>query len=147
MGELGGQIARKWLSMKKTAPHGDPRRDIRSPWRQLAFHPIDGGPISWKASREGGVTLSSSEAEFAVIEYVHSALHLKSTPVDGVLFLINSLSHTNIHKQVCTRVACNKETEYSYTERVRERAGAKGLRDTESEAENERARKRTNEQE
>jgi hypothetical protein len=52
-----------------------------------------------------------------------------------------------MHKQVCTRVACNKETEYSYTERVRERAGAKGLRDTESEAENERARKRTNEQE
>ena len=63
------------------------------------------------------------------------------------MFLINSLSHTNIHKQVCTRVACNKETEYSYTERVRERAGAKGLRDTECEAENERARKRTNEQE
>ncbi len=48
---------------------------------------------------------------------------------------------------MCTRVACNKETEYSYTERVRERAEEKGLRDTESEAENERTRKRTNEQE
>ena len=26
--------------MKKTAPHGDPRRDIRSPWRQLLSLPI-----------------------------------------------------------------------------------------------------------
>ena len=25
---------------------------------------LNGGPISWKASRQGGVTLSSSEAEF-----------------------------------------------------------------------------------
>ena len=28
------------LSMKKTAPHGAPRRDIRSPWRQLLSLPI-----------------------------------------------------------------------------------------------------------
>ena len=25
---------------------------------------LNGGPVSWKASRQGGVTLSSSEAEF-----------------------------------------------------------------------------------
>ncbi len=25
---------------------------------------LNGGPISWKSSRQGGVTLSSSEAEF-----------------------------------------------------------------------------------
>ena len=31
---------RKWLSMRKTAPHGAPRRDIRSPWRQLLSLPI-----------------------------------------------------------------------------------------------------------
>ena len=32
----------KWLSlsMEKTAPHGAPRRDIRSPWRQLLSLPI-----------------------------------------------------------------------------------------------------------
>jgi hypothetical protein len=30
----------KWLSMKKPAPHGAPRRDIRSPWRQLLSLPI-----------------------------------------------------------------------------------------------------------
>jgi len=30
----------KWLSMRKTAPHGAPRRDIRSPWRQLLSLPI-----------------------------------------------------------------------------------------------------------
>ena len=29
-----------WLSMRKTAPHGAPRRDIRSPWRQLLSIPI-----------------------------------------------------------------------------------------------------------
>ena len=27
---------------------------------------LNGGPISWKSSREGGVTLSSSEVEFVV---------------------------------------------------------------------------------
>ena len=31
---------RKWLSMRKTAPHGAPRRDIRSPWRQLLSLPL-----------------------------------------------------------------------------------------------------------
>ena len=30
----------KWLSMKKTDPHGAPRRDIRSPWRQLLSLPL-----------------------------------------------------------------------------------------------------------
>jgi hypothetical protein len=28
---------------------------------------LNGGPVSWKASRQGGVTLSSSEAEFVVL--------------------------------------------------------------------------------
>jgi hypothetical protein len=27
---------------------------------------LNGGPISWKSSRQGGVTLSSSEVEFVV---------------------------------------------------------------------------------
>jgi hypothetical protein len=46
-GGLGGVLRRfwvvptaKWLSMKKTAPHGAPRRDIRLPWRQLLSLPI-----------------------------------------------------------------------------------------------------------
>ena len=33
-------VAKKWLSMKKTAQHGAPSRDIRSPWRQLLSLPI-----------------------------------------------------------------------------------------------------------
>ena len=41
-----GQI--KWLSMRKTAPHGAPRRDIRSPWRQRG--PGSGGR-GWRALR------------------------------------------------------------------------------------------------
>ena len=33
-------IEKKWPSMKKTALQGAPRRDIRSPWRQLLSLPI-----------------------------------------------------------------------------------------------------------
>jgi hypothetical protein len=35
-----GSDLKKWRSVRKTAPHGAPRRDIRSPWRQLLSLPI-----------------------------------------------------------------------------------------------------------
>ena len=40
---------------------------------------LNGGPISWKASRQGGVTLSSSEAEFvAASQAGQEVLYLRS---------------------------------------------------------------------
>ena len=39
---------------------------------------LNGGPVSWKASRQGGVTLSSSEAEFvAASQAGHEVLYLR----------------------------------------------------------------------
>ena len=39
---------------------------------------LNGGPISWKSSRQGGVTLSSSEVEFVVqiVDCCVSNLHI-----------------------------------------------------------------------
>jgi hypothetical protein len=40
---------------------------------------LNGGPISWKSSRQGGVTLSSSEAEFvAASQAGQEAIYLRA---------------------------------------------------------------------
>jgi hypothetical protein len=44
----------------------EPVRDIMTGYLMS----LNGGPISWKSSRQGGVTLSSSEAEFVAASQV-----------------------------------------------------------------------------
>ena len=39
---------------------------------------LNGGPVSWKASRQGGVTLSSSEAEFVAASLGQEVLYLRA---------------------------------------------------------------------
>ena len=39
---------------------------------------LNGGPVSWKASRQGGVTLSSSEAEFGAASQDKEVLYLRA---------------------------------------------------------------------
>ena len=53
------------------------------------FMPMNGGPISWKSSRQGGVTLNNSESEFVPVSQAGQEELIIKSKKDYMKKLIN----------------------------------------------------------